>query len=210
MLTVTRTASAGILLEMDGVRILLDGVCREVVPYMVTPESVKAALANPYPDVLAVTHHHPDHYDPVFAADYEKITGRKPIDPTFVGSVVQSGKVSIIPIASRHIGGFDCPHCSFIVKGSSCVWFLGDASPNQWKNCGHLPVPDVVIVPYAYATTDASWRMTRRLGAEKVVLVHLPEREKDTLGLWAAVEKTVGNEPGVFIPEMEGFVKINV
>lgn len=208
MLTLTRTANAGVLLELDGTRILLDGVCREVVPYTVTPETVKEMLKNPYPDVLAFTHHHPDHYDIAFAAEYEEVTGRKPIDPTFVGSVVQSGEVTIRTVASRHIGGFDCPHCSFVVEGSDCVWFMGDASPNQWKNCDHLPAPDVVIAPYAYATTDASWRMTKKLGAAAVVLVHLPKREKDDLGLWAAVDKTVAGEPGVFIPKMEEFVKI--
>lgn len=210
MLTVTRTANAGVLLELDGKRILLDGVCREVAPYPATPEYVKEMLKNPFPDVLAFTHHHPDHYDPTFAAEYETVTGRKAIDPTFVGSVVPSGEVRIIPVKSRHIGGFDCPHCSFVVVGSACVWFLGDASPSQWKNMDQLPAPDVVIAPFAYATTAASWKMTQRLGADTVILVHMPQRENDPMGLWPAVEQTVGGQSGVFIPEMEGFVKINL
>ena len=36
---VKRTANAGVLLELDGARILLDGVCGEIKPYLPTPET---------------------------------------------------------------------------------------------------------------------------------------------------------------------------
>ena len=210
MLTLWRTANAGVLLELDGVRILLDGVCREVKPYPVTPESVKAELLKNAPDLLVFTHHHPDHYDPSYTAEYEKLTHKKAVDPTFVGSAVQCGQVRIMPVESRHIGKFDCPHVSCVIEGSQCVWFMGDASPSQWKNRVDLPKPDVIIAPFAYATTDAAWKTTCSLGAKAVVLVHLPEREKDTAGLWDAVEQTVGSREDIFIPEMEEFIKIDV
>ena len=208
MLTVRRTANAGVLLELDGVRILLDGVCREVVPYPATPEHIRAMLLENPPDVMAVTHHHPDHYDPAYTAEYEKITNQKAVDPTCVGSAVQYGDVRILPVASRHIGKFDCPHASFVIEGSHCVWFMGDASPNQWKNRTDLPKPDVIIAPFAYAATDAAWKITCSFKPKAIVLVHLPEREKDIYGLWTAVEKTIGES--VFIPEMEEFIKIDV
>lgn len=210
MLTVRRTASSGVLLELDGVRILLDGVCREVKPYPVTPERVKAELLANLPDVVAFTHHHPDHYDPKFAAEYEKLTHNKAVDPTFVGSAVQCGKIRITPVASRHIGKFDCAHASFVIEGSCCVWFMGDAAPSQWKNRQDLPAPDVVIAPFAYATTEAAWKATCALGAKKVILVHLPEPEKDVAGLWNAVEQTIGESRNVFIPAMEEFIKIDI
>lgn len=210
MLTVTRTANAGVLLELDGVRILLDGVCRQVVPYPVTPEHLKNALRENWPDVMAVTHHHPDHYDPVFTAEYEKATDKKAVDPTFVGSAVQWGNVRILPVESRHIGKFDCRHSSFVIQGSHCVWFMGDASPSQWKNRTDLPKPDVLIAPFAYATTEASWKNTCALGAKAIVLVHMPEREQDTAGIWTAVAQTIGSGEGVFIPKMEEFIKIDV
>ena len=206
----TRTANAGILLELDGVTILMDGVCREVKPYPVTPQSVKAELLSNLPDAVAFTHHHPDHYDPAFAAEYENLTHKKAADPTFVGSAVQCGEVRITPVASRHIGKFDCAHASFVIEGSCCVWFMGDAAPSQWKNRQDLPAPDVIIAPFAYATTDAAWKTTCALGAKYVVLVHLPERENDTAGLWNAVEQTIGESDRVFIPGMEEFIKINV
>lgn len=204
MLKLTRTANAGVLLELDGTRILLDGVCREVSPYPATPDSVKTELSANYPDLVAVTHCHEDHCDPAFEEDYRLATGRPVIDAAYVGKTVRVGNIRLTAVPSRHIGKADCDHVSFILEGSACIWFLGDAAPSQWKNRNDLPKPDVLICPYAYAATDSAWRMTQSLAPKAVILLHLPEREKDTVGLWQAVEQTVGNTPAVqlFIPEI--------
>lgn len=206
---ITRTANAGILLELDGSRILLDGVCGQISPYLATPERVRQTLRQHYPDVVAITHRHGDHCDPAFEAEYEKYTGKTVVDPTFVGSTVQSGAIRVSAVSSRHIGKADCPHVSYVIEGSRCVWFTGDAAPSQWKSKRDLPKPDVLIAPFAYATTEAAWRMTRELDPKAVVLLHLPEKSFDPAGLWTAVEQTVGQTPWVFIPEMEGFVEID-
>ena len=71
---IRRTANAGILLMLDGKTVLLDGVCREEYPYPATPPLARAALSESWPDVIAFTHMHNDHYDPDFAADYKKQT----------------------------------------------------------------------------------------------------------------------------------------
>ena len=39
-----RTANAGVLLKLDDVEILLDGVCQEVKPYLATPPAEKEKL----------------------------------------------------------------------------------------------------------------------------------------------------------------------
>jgi len=204
VLKLTRTANAGVLLELDGTRILLDGVCREVSPYPATPDSIKTELSANYPDLVAVTHCHEDHCDPVFATEYQAATGRQVVDPSCTGRTVRCGNIRITAVPSRHIGKADCDHVSFILEGSACIWFLGDAAPSQWKNRNDLPKPDVLICPYAYAATDSAWRMTQSLAPKAVVLLHLPDREKDTFDLWQAVEQTVGNIPAVqlFIPEI--------
>lgn len=208
MLTLTRTANAGVLLCMDGKKILLDGVCGSVPPYLSTPESVKTALIQAYPDLVAVTHRHEDHCDPSFEEGYRRATGRPVIDPSFSDEKVTVGGVTLHVIPSRHIGKADCDHVSFVLEGSHCVWFLGDASPNQWKSREALPRPDVLICPYAYASTQASWRMTQSLGAKKIVLLHLPVPEEDPFGLWAAVTQIIGENSAVFIPEMKEFAEI--
>ena len=205
-----RTANAGAALKLDGVTILLDGVCREVKPYPVTPDYIRDALLETLPDIVAFTHAHKDHYDPAFTAEYQRRTGGVILGPKDLPRCEASSEplrikdVTVTPIPSRHIGaaGKDVAHMSFIIRGSRCVWFLGDSSPFVWKDREDLPKPDVLIVPYAYATTRAGWALTQKLVPDTVVLLHLPEREADTLGLWPAVEETTRGVENLIIPQM--------
>ncbi len=206
---IRRTANAGVLLKLDGTTILMDGVCREVKPYPATPPEVKAELMENIPDVVAFTHAHKDHYDPGFAAHVLQKNGviLGPPDCHGITEPLTVDNVRITPIPSRHIGaaGKITPHTSFIIQGSQCIWFTGDAAPTQWQRCD-LPKPDVLIVPYAYCTTPAAWAATQKLGAIAVVLLHMPNPEADTLGLWNAVRSVVGDDtldtPVLYIPNM--------
>lgn len=214
---IRRTANAGVLLELDGVSILLDGVCREVKPYPATPPEERAALCACLPDVVAFTHSHKDHYDSAFAFEFVKQTGGVILGPQGLPGVqvtmdaLQVGGVSIKPVPSRHIGaaGKTIPHASFVIQGSSCVWFLGDSSPFEWRDREDLPQPDVLIVPYAYAATETGWQITKGLNSKAVVLLHLPERAADTLGLRAAVEQVTCGEKALYIPEMCGQITLS-
>ncbi len=195
-----RTTNAGGLLELDGVKLLLDGVCPPYPPFLGTPPEIKAQLLQDPPDALVFTHRHPDHYDGDFAEEYQ----RKTLRPIFEAedlSVKTVGALKLTPIATRHIGKADLPHASFIIEGSRCVWFLGDASPLVWKDHSY-PKPEVLLLPYAYAATPAAWKQTLALGAEKMVLLHLPLREEDPLGLWQAVEETTAGDPRLLFPEL--------
>lgn len=201
----TRTANAGVLLELDGVTILMDGVCREVKPYPATPPGLKAKLSENMPDIVAFTHAHKDHYDPGFAAAVMRKNGVI-FGPSTCHGTMETGErggVKITPIPSRHIGaaGKDTPHASFLVEGSQTVLFTGDAAPTQWTRMD-IPKPDVLIIPYAYCLTAAAWAATCALGANRVVLVHMPLEEEDTLGLWQAVREVVP-ENALQIPQME-------
>lgn len=197
-----RTANAGVLLELDGVTILMDGVCREVRPYPATPPEIKAALMESFPDAVAFTHSHKDHYDPAFAVAFRQ-QGGVILGPEDCHGSMQTqtvGAVRITPISSRHIGiaGKTTDHVSFIIEGSRCVWFAGDAAPTQWRDRKDLPKPDILIVPYAYATTPAAWAVTQSLNPKHIVMLHLPLREDDEVGLWNAIEQTVGQSNLVF------------
>jgi len=215
---IKRTANAGVLLKLDGVSILLDGVCREVKPYPATPPEERELLSCRYPDIVAVTHSHKDHYDPAYAAGFVKQTGGVILGPGDLPGVrasmepAERGGVTVTPVHSRHIGaaGRTVSHASFIIQGTSCVWFLGDASPSMWRNREDLPRPDVLMVPYAYAATPAGWAATKALGAKKVLLLHMPYREEDTLGLWDAVESTVKGDKILHIPNMCETLQLNI
>ena len=212
---IKRTANAGILLTLDGITILMDGVCREVKPYPATPPEEKTRLSACYPDVIAFTHSHKDHYDPGFAAAYQRQTNGVILGPSDLPSCKATkqpltvGGITVTPVESRHIGaaGRTVAHMSFVVQGSACVWFLGDATPLQFKNRTDLPQPDVLIVPYAYAVTATGWEIAKATGAKEIVLLHMPKREDDTIGLWNAVEATVPSG-SIHIPDMGETISI--
>ena len=81
-------------------------------------------------------------------------------------------------VETRHLGKTEpnLSHHSFVIEGSRCIWFMGDASPMQMKKMKVFPKPDVLIAPYAYANTPSAWEMTKAVGATTVVLLHLPEK----------------------------------
>lgn len=209
---IRRTANAGILLTLDGVSILLDGVCREEYPYPATPPEERFDLSRCYPDVIAFTHAHNDHYDPDYAADYQKQTNGVILGPGDLPGCkatmesITVGGVTVTPIPSRHIGaaGRTTSHISFLIRGSRCVWFTGDSSPLYWKDQTHLPTPDVVVAPYAYAATPSALKLVKDLGAKVLVILHLPTRQQDPYGLWDGVEATLKQDCSLsaFIPDM--------
>ena len=204
---ILRTANAGVLLTLDGVTILLDGGCKELPPYFGTPKEILKELTLNFPDILAFTHYHNDHYD----EEYKNLYKTNTIRPVYGPDCTCFGKykgVEIKAIPTRHIGKTDVAHVSFIIKASKCVYFMGDSSPLEWKDKLDLPKPDVVIVPYAYAVTESSWKITKSLGAKDVILLHLPDRENDEYKLWDMVEKTVVNDSCLHIIEVGEKIKI--
>lgn len=205
---IKRTANAGVLLELDGARILLDGVCGEVKPYLPTPEALRQELANSRLDAVAFTHAHEDHYDAAFVSEYLQSAAGPILGPADIPfssqKTVDIGKVRVIQVPTHHIGKLPAMgHNSFIVQGTRCVWFVGDASPLRWGKFTDLPKPDVLIAPYAYAIASG-WQVSGRLGAKSVILLHLPLRDADPYGLWEAVEATTGQGggPELYIPQM--------
>ena len=205
---IKRTANAGVLLTLDGVRILLDGVCQPFPPYLGTQPRERAQLLESAPDVVAFTHSHTDHCDVSFVSEYLQnaagpILG--PADIPFSSHLEQTvSGVRITPIPTRHLGKVDpIEHLSFVIQGSRCVWFTGDAAPAQIKAWHDLPRPDVLIAPFAYAI-GGGWDITCALDPKAFVLVHMPERDNDPVRLWQQVEQTVSAQqcPVVFAPNM--------
>ena len=205
---IKRTANAGVLLTLDGVKILLDGVCKPFTPYLGTQPEVREQLLQEIPDVVAFTHSHPDHFDLSFVSEYlQKAAGPilGPADIPFSSHSEQTmGRVKITPVPSRHLGkADDVQHVSYIIEGSRCVWFMGDATPAQLKQMQTLPLPDVLIAPFGFAI-GSGWDVTCHLAPKALVLVHMPEKTADPENLWSQVEQTVSSKhgPAVYIPEL--------
>ena len=210
---IRRTANAGVLLRLDDVTILLDGVCREVKPYPATPPAIREELLRELPDAVVFTHAHEDHYDPAFVSEYVQKTAGPVLGPADIPfsreGKLQLGNVTITPVKSHHMGKTEpIGHHSYVIEGSKCIWFMGDASPLHWLE-KELPKPDVLIAPYGFAI-GKGWDITKALNPSAIVLLHLPERHSDIYGLWDAVEHTTadGPHPAVLIPYMGEIIRL--
>lgn len=202
----TRTANAGIYLSTEGKTLLVDGVCEELPPYLGTPSTLRQQLSERFPDIVAFTHRHADHYCAAYAEAYAERTLRSVIGPESFpkeGGCVQLGNIRLTAVPTRHIGkAGDVPHMSYIIEGEKCLWVVGDAAPMQWRGRTDLPKPQVLVVPFAYAITTAAWQLTKSLGAEKIVLLHMPEEGNDPCGLWQQVRQTAGGDTSLLIPKV--------
>ena len=195
---IRRTANAGILLTLDDVKFLLDGVCREVFSYPATPPEIKQELISCPPDVVLFTHNHEDHYDPDYCQKVKK--------PCMVcPDTMAVGKVKITSVPTRHMGhyGKTTEHRSFVVKGSKSVWFLGDASPTELRKLAEFPKPDVLMIPYPYISTPAALKMVEALLPCKIVLLHMPLPEHDPESIWQSVQDGMEHlKAYLYVPNM--------
>lgn len=192
---------------MDGISILLDGVCSKVEPYEVTPKAILDDLTNNYPDAVGFTHRHPDHFLSSYVCDYENNTERKVFVAADVSVTV--GTVQLRTIPTRHLGRVEegLLHRSFLIEGSKRVLFTGDASPASLRNVS----ADIVIAPFAYANTSAGLKAVVNTGAKDLVLLHMPECDPDPYGIWESVRAAISgqNEIQVHIPKMGECIIIN-
>ncbi|MBR4949754.1 MAG: MBL fold metallo-hydrolase [Clostridia bacterium] len=199
---ILRTANAGVLLSMDGQNILLDGVCPPYKTYLGTPPHIRENLLKNPPDVLAFTHQHADHYDEGFAESFQKNTLR-PVLRAEDYREIRVGNIDILPFPTRHIGKYhEDKHVSYIIKGSKTILFTGDASPTVFEKLS-LPKIDIVISSFAYALTASAFSKTKALGADKIILLHMPSPENDPDNIWQTVKDVTAKEQDLFILSLE-------
>ena len=211
---IERTGNAGVLLKLDGVSILLDGLCDGIAGYLPTPPSIAQRILMDPPDILAFTHYHADHCSDALLLPYRKQNLRPILGPeSLYSGAVQVGDVKITPVKTRHLGRVepDLQHVSYVIEGSKCVWFTGDAAPLQWRELSDLPRPDVLIAPYAYGNTKSAWDLSCSL-TDHMVLLHLPNRGEDPYLLWDSIKSTAicMDKKKLFIPEMGEIISIDL
>lgn len=189
---IKRTANAGVLIEMNGLRILLDGVCEETEHYLGTPDDLKRELCENFPDAVGFTHTHSDHFLESYADAYRNKSLRPILGSEC--SHLQVGNVSLKAIPTRHLGKSDSEHFSFIIEGERRIFFMGDAAPSELRKMTEYGCPDVLIVPFAYLNTDSALKITKAAGAGEILLLHMPDPSNDPYKLWEMVNNTTKNE----------------
>ena len=194
---------------MDKKRILLDGVCKPLYPYIGTPISVVSSLKNPFPDIVAFTHKHTDHYDEDFAKDYETKTLRHCFVPE-ASCFYKIDSITLSFIKTRHIGKTNIPHTSILILGSKNILFTGDASPSEFKTIiNQLPKVDVLLAPFAYVSTNSAYSVSKSITDGEIFILHLPKEEDDSLGLNKSVLQVCKADEKVHILPINGNIIIN-
>ena len=186
------TANAGVLIDLDGLRILLDGVCEATEHYLGTPDDIKGEFVENLPDAVGFTHRHSDHFDEDYANLYNSKTLRPILGSECSRLEVDNVKLTAIP--TRHLGKSDALHFSFIIEGSRRIVFMGDASPSELSKLSAFSSPDLIIVPFAFLNTEATFKKLKAFGAKEIVAVHMPDPENDPYGIWEMVKNTTKDE----------------
>ena len=102
--------------------------------------------------------------------------------------------VKLTAIPTRHLGKSDALHFSFIIEGSRRIVFMGDASPSELSKLSAFSSPDLIIVPFAFLNTEATFKKLKAFGAKEIVAVHMPDPENDPYGIWETVKNTTKDE----------------
>lgn len=204
---IRRTANAGVLLTLDGVSILLDGICAQVPPYLETPQEIKNEICEGLPDIAAFTHFHTDHFDGDFVRLFELETGKRVLSPENRESQRMS-QVELVAVPTRHIGKTDVEHISFVIKGSKTIWFMGDAGPLMLKKMAGYEKPDVLFAPFAYFNSSSSLELTKSVGAKKIIVLHLPDKNNDEFKICESVQESIKNEQNIHIINLGETIKL--
>ena len=193
----------------------MDGVCGKVLSYLPTPPQEREKLSTDWPDAVAFTHIHGDHFDKEYAEAFQRATGKPIVAPreanlylpgeVWSGSEFFVGNVKITAVPTRHIGhwGQTTEHQSYVVEGSKVIWFLGDASPLQLKAFSPFPKPDILMIPYAFVSSPSAIKLLEQYLPCKIILLHLPAPEDDPDGIWQAIGDGVKQlEQYLYLPQM--------
>ena len=202
---IMRTANAGVLIELDGKRILIDGMAKTLEAYEGTPLYILSELYNSPPDITLFTHKHPDHFDREYA-DFAVSESLYLDDES--QDTINLDDIWIRAVKTGHIGARDVSHVSFVIKGSKTLFFMGDASPSYLKQMEAFGVPDVLFVPFAYGLTPSAWRNTKNTGAKAIVLLHLPKEELDEQGICKSVYENIKDDPYLNLLEIGETIEI--
>lgn len=200
-----RVSNAGLWVEAEGRRFLLDGLHGQPPPPYcgMDPGWEKALFQDRYPvDVVAFTHGHPDHFCPQVAARYlaahpqsavyagpdvlEALRAQGIVNPCYAWDGPGPGGLMAIP--TRHIGAQyrTAPHCSLYLPGPEPLLFTGDASPasSNFFPGGAALQTHILAATFAFFIGPPFKRVVeQQIRPNRAYVLHLPLPQEDSLGL---------------------------
>lgn len=208
-----RVSNAGLWVEAEGRRFLLDGLHGQPPPPYcgMDPGWAKALFQDRYPvDVVAFTHGHPDHFCPQVAARYlaahpqsavyagpdvlEALRAQGIVNPCYGWDGPGPGGLMTIP--TRHMGAQyrTAPHCSLYLPGPEPLLFTGDASPapSNFFPAGQRLQTHVLAAPFAFFEENPLRRVVlQRIQPSRAYVLHLPLPQADTQGLTQQIQQNL-------------------
>lgn len=200
-----RVSNAGLWVEAEGRRFLLDGLHGQPPPPYcgMDPGWEKALFQDRYPvDVVAFTHGHPDHFCPQVAARYlaahpqsavyagpdvlEALRAQGIVNPCYAWDGPGPGGLRAIP--TRHIGAQyrTAPHSSLYLPGREPLLFTGDASPasSNFFPGGAALQTHILAATFAFFIGPPFKRVVeQQIRPNRAYVLHLPLPQADTQGL---------------------------
>lgn len=212
-----RVSNAGLWVEANGLRFLLDGLHGQPPPpYCGMDPGWEAALFSSLPpaDVVAFTHGHPDHFCPQVAARY---LAARPQSAVYAGPDVLAalraqgiknpcygwdgpGPGGLRAIPARHIGAQyrTAPHSALYLPGPEPLLFAGDASPApaSFFPPGAAVETHILAAAFAFFIGPPFQRVVRqRIRPKRAYVLHLPLPQADELGLAGQIQQNIAGDP---------------
>lgn len=225
---VTRVSNAGILVERDGHRILIDGLnISNIYHYVGTvPEEFDVLMASEDVDYLVFTHVHDDHFNAIMTMKYMDAHPKtKVVAPVSVleklllcgiakdrmidaASIPFGTDFPVNAFRTIHIGTpyKDVLHYSYYLGGEETLLYTGDAIPlsSNYKELEETGVHISVLASNYAHVIGAGIRTIRRIiHPEHTLVLHLPDPHYDEEGLYPLTHDSIEHNPDLDIHVMD-------
>lgn len=190
------TANAGCILYLGRFCILLDALHSEQTDVFSSlnenqVQQVFSLLDKRPPQLILITHQHPDHYSPQLV---EQALRRYPdailICPSREGKMGSKGlELGWFPLPHR---GENSANFGFLLSlDGKRIFTAGDGDPGAAETLHRCAVlqPDLALLNFPWLTLRSGRKALEALNCRQLVLFHLPFHSQDTPGYLAATKR---------------------
>ena len=212
---ITYLSNAGVMLAIADKKILVDAFCNSTIAmYKNLPPEIREQIINgnvPFDniDLLLITHHHADHFDPIgvvrflksnqntilistsevisqINTQFPEIEKGRLIEPSGAGEIIQINNINVQTFSMLHDGKdyWDVDNLAYLLEVNGIkILHVGDAKAIK-ENFISLNLTakeiELLIVPFPYVGLPTGRQLIDKfINPKKIAAVHLPYRELD-------------------------------